>query len=164
MQRPHRVAVQNLIVHDPSMGSLHNLRGPGLRAYFWPAPKVGKNALRKRSFLRTFRHYGGYLFCARGMVWFFLLTVPSASFPFCVYFSVVIESPYRLAGPTPRGAKWGNEPSIGGSASVAPPGGSPCGSSRTPLLSKTGSGHGPFHRPCSPQAMPAPGSIRLFLP
>ena len=22
-----------------------DLRGPGLRAYFWPAPKVGKNAL-----------------------------------------------------------------------------------------------------------------------
>ena len=31
-----------------------DLRGPGLRAYFWPAPKVGKNALRKLRFLRTF--------------------------------------------------------------------------------------------------------------
>ncbi len=44
-----------------------DLRGPGLRAYFWSAPKVGKNALRKLRFLRTFLNYGGYLFCARGM-------------------------------------------------------------------------------------------------
>ncbi len=36
-----------------------DLRGPGLRAYFWPAPKVGKNALRKLRFLRTFLNYGG---------------------------------------------------------------------------------------------------------
>ncbi len=26
--------------------SARDLRGPGLRAYFWPAPKVGKNALK----------------------------------------------------------------------------------------------------------------------
>ena len=35
-----------------------DLRGPGLRAYFCCAAKVGKNALRKLRFLRTFLHYG----------------------------------------------------------------------------------------------------------
>ena len=35
-----------------------DLRGPGLRAYFCRAAKVGKNALRKLRFLRTFLHYG----------------------------------------------------------------------------------------------------------
>ena len=36
-----------------------DLRGPGLRAYFCRAAKVGKNALRKLRFLRTFLNYGG---------------------------------------------------------------------------------------------------------
>ena len=36
-----------------------DLRGPGLRAYFCHAAKVGKNALRKLRFLRTFLNYGG---------------------------------------------------------------------------------------------------------
>ena len=36
---------------------------------------------------------------------FCLPIVPSASFPFCFYFSVVIGAPYRIAGLTPRGAR-----------------------------------------------------------
>ena len=36
-----------------------DLRGPGLRAYFCPAAKVGKNGLRKLRFPRTFLNYGG---------------------------------------------------------------------------------------------------------
>ena len=39
-----------------------DLRGPGLRAYFCPPAKVGKNGLRKLRFLRTFLHYGGVCF------------------------------------------------------------------------------------------------------
>ena len=35
------------------------LRAPGPRAYFCRAAKVGKNALRKLRFLRTFLNYGG---------------------------------------------------------------------------------------------------------
>ena len=35
-----------------------DLRGPGLRAYFCPPAKVGKNGLRKLRFLRTFLNYG----------------------------------------------------------------------------------------------------------
>ena len=35
-----------------------DLRGPGLRAYFCPPAKVGKNGLRKLRFLRTFLNCG----------------------------------------------------------------------------------------------------------
>ncbi len=41
--------------------------------------------------------YGGYLFCARGTVWFCLPIVPSASCNFSFYFRVVDDGPYRFS-------------------------------------------------------------------
>ena len=67
-----------------------DLRGPGPRAYFCRAAKVGKNALRKLRFLRTFLNYGGDCFFALILqsvratgvrVWFLLR---------CVYFRMLI--------------------------------------------------------------------------
>ena len=69
-----------------------DLRGPGLRAYFLYGQKVGKKPLKPGG-LRI----PHFLISFAPEAWSVLSTVlPSASFPFCVYFSVVIENPYRL--------------------------------------------------------------------
>ena len=83
-----------------------DLRGPGLRAYFCPPAKVGKNGLRKLRFLRTFLNYGGYLFCARGTVWPGLNLLPSAPPVFCGYFNVVNDGPYRFSTAGSPGCKF----------------------------------------------------------
>ena len=46
------------------------LLAPGLLAYFWHTPKVGKNVLKELRSLRILLYYGGNLFCARGTAGF----------------------------------------------------------------------------------------------
>ena len=80
-----------------------DLRGPGLRAYFWHAPKVGKNA--PEPMVLDSLNYGGYLFCARGTVGFVCRTAVRFVSP-CFSFGVRVGGPYRVAGRTHRGAGW----------------------------------------------------------
>ncbi len=82
------------------------LSAPGPRTYFCHAAKVGKSALkpcglRIPHFLISLRPRHSR---------FGLPLVPSASFPFCAYFSILVGGPYRIAGLTLRGARLKNCP------------------------------------------------------
>ena len=79
-----------------------DLRGPGLRAYFCHAAKVGKNALKPRG-LRI-PELRGSLVCARGTVGLAYRTAVRFVPPYS-YLNVLVGDPYRVAGLTHRGAE-----------------------------------------------------------